>query len=180
MGPAEHTRFRRNAGENSVPSPPFMECGPCARYCAAMSEENLEIARAWVAAWHGVDQVPVFQNLRFTPAMKAFAARYPHPEFEMEVVGDMGKLGRHSGHGFFEGWAEVVLAWESLRHEYEEPIDCGDKVLIPARQYARPKGSAVEIEQRSAALMHFEEGKLKRFEAFLQEQDALEAAGLSE
>jgi hypothetical protein len=130
-----------------------------------VSEENVEIARQWAAIWNGVAQVAVIGRDEFVPALEAFNDRYLHPQSEFEIVG--GEiLGPYSGKGF-KGWSEWVLGWASLRHEFEEPIDCGDRVLIPARQYARPRGGDQEMEQRSAAVLTFREGRLVRFEAYL-------------
>jgi len=144
-----------------------------------MSKENVEIARAWAAIWNGVDQVEVIGRGKSVPAVQEFNDRYQHQEFEFEIFGEGWLMGPESGMGF-RGWAEWVLGWASLRHEYGEPVDCGDVVLLPTRQYVRTKDSDVEMEERAAAVLSFRQGKLAKFEAYGREEDARRAMGLVE
>jgi ketosteroid isomerase-like protein len=75
---------------------------------------------------------------------------------------------------------ESDATFEELRVEPEEFRDLGDDVLVIGRLYARGRDSGVEIESATAWLITLRGGRLVRSRDYLDPQDALEAAGLSE
>jgi ketosteroid isomerase-like protein len=59
-------------------------------------------------------------------------------------------------------------------------VDCGDQVLVYAREEGRGSLSGGTVSQRNYIVYTFRDGKVARYQEFYEEQDALEAAGLSE
>jgi ketosteroid isomerase-like protein len=78
----------------------------------------------------------------------------------------------------------IVNAWmgtcEEWREEIAEIRDLGSRVLVLSVQYGRGKGSGVEVEAPYALLYDVHRGKITRMTMFMTQQEALEAAGLSE
>jgi ketosteroid isomerase-like protein len=77
----------------------------------------------------------------------------------------------------FERWTENFEEYEVT---VESLVDCGDKILIYAREEGRGSLSGGTISQRIYTVQTLQNGKVCRYEEFYEEQDALEAAGLSE
>jgi ketosteroid isomerase-like protein len=63
---------------------------------------------------------------------------------------------------------------------FESARDFGDRVLAIGTIRVRGKGSGVEVEQPMTLVVTYRDGKIARFEAFGDNQKALEAVGLSE
>jgi len=76
----------------------------------------------------------------------------------------------------FERWLEN---FEEYGVELERIVDCGDKVLVFAREVGRGKLSGGTISQRIYTVYTFRDGKIARYEEFYEERDAREAAGLA-
>ena len=65
------------------------------------------------------------------------------------------------------------------RLDAEELLDAGSSVVVVVREQGRGKGSGAPFEQRYAAVLIFDRGRIIRWEAFPDKAAALEAAGLS-
>jgi ketosteroid isomerase-like protein len=133
-----------------------------------MSKENVEAVR----------EVLAVVNRRDAEAVLPFTD--PEIELQSPIIGGVeGKIYR--GHQGVREWiAETDAAFEELRLEPEEFRDLGDDVLMIGRLYARGRESGVEIDSPTAWLSAFRDGKAVRARGYLNIQDALEAAGLSE
>ena len=57
--------------------------------------------------------------------------------------------------------------------------DLGDRILAIGKIRVRGKGGGVEIEQQSAIVVTYRDGKIVRFEDFRDKEKALAALGLS-
>jgi ketosteroid isomerase-like protein len=156
-GPAS----KRSGAAGPAPNPHQLSRG----YCAAVSQENVDKARAFIEAYNRRD---------FDAAVESF-----DPEIEWVLPPEMDS---DSGRGpdevkrFFYGLDET---FDVLRLEPQEFVDAGDHVATRLRHYGRGKGSGVEIDEE---LYHqvatFREGRIVRMEYFSRWSDALEAAGL--
>ena len=108
--------------------------------------------------------------------------RYIDPEIELRsaiVGGAEGNMYR--GHEGVRRWmAESDATWAELRLEAEEFRDLGDDVLMIGRLHARGRESGVEIESPVGWLSTVRAGKIVRSWGYLDPQEALTAAGLSE
>jgi ketosteroid isomerase-like protein len=104
-----------------------------------------------------------------------------HPEVEWH-----GTQGGLTEGEFFEGQEAVDKqvepsreAWDEWRIEPEEIIDLGgDDVLVMNRETNRGRGSGIELISHTAALVSIRDGKIIRFQGFLDRGEARRAAGL--
>jgi ketosteroid isomerase-like protein len=157
-----------------------------------MSQENVEIVRLFHAPFEGEDVLPHIRAAleRFGPDpqpgtvlaewAKDPAWRYAHPEIEWDVSG-AGAVGLtvRGPREVALFWADWTEAWESYVYRTVEYRDLGDWVLVPVDLRARgPAGMPVEM--RLFQLFQVRDDKVSRMRAFLSEQAALEAVGLSD
>ena len=85
-----------------------------------MSEENVQIVRAWIDAFNrgGIEEI----------------MRYLDPEIEWTTAITYLKAGTYHGHEGVRKWMQGAFAdWESLRVEPESFIDAAEQVVIPLR-----------------------------------------------
>ena len=133
-----------------------------------MSQENVEIVREVLNAG----------NRRDTEAMLP----YVDPEVELHsAVIDGAEGNAYRGHEGVRRWmAESDAAFDVQRMEAEEWRDLGDGVLLIGHVHARGRESGVEIDSAIAWLYTLRDGKIVLARGYLNTQEALEAAGLSE
>src|SRR5688572_32548018 len=138
-----------------------------------MSEENVEIVRSICAPWAQGD----FSS-----------ADWADPEIEYEIA-DGPSRGRWTGlAGLAEGWGSFLSVWENYTAEAEDYIELDDeRILVPLRNTGRGKASGLDIgsdvgqvRSKGANLFHIRGGKVTRLVTYMDHEDALEAAGLSE
>ncbi len=92
-----------------------------------------------------------------------------------------GEATVYRGHeGVRNLWLDLDDAFEERGVEFPEIRNLGDRVLATGRLHARGKGSGAEVESPYAIVCDFENGKAIRIRTFLDADEALEAAGLSE
>jgi uncharacterized protein len=77
----------------------------------------------------------------------------------------------------FEIWPEQ---WDDYRIEILRIADHGDHVLVTARTSGRGKQSGVQVEMDFSFVLTVRDGKITELKIFMREDQALEAAGLSE
>ena len=135
-----------------------------------MSEENVDVMRRVYDAMARGD---------FWSSAEVF-----DPDIEWEWSANMsgltGVTRYHGIEGVEAATRDVFKAWDFLRQEAEEFIEVGDSVLVLTRQYGRLMGSEHEIETKRGELWTFHDGKVIRHKSFDSQEEALEAAGLSE
>jgi ketosteroid isomerase-like protein len=131
-----------------------------------MSEENVEIVRNQVE--------------RFT------ATGESSPETAAEDIAwhdppDFPDAKVHIGmDGVLEALGVWADAWDEWRIELNEYVDAGERVLVRGRQWGRGKHTGVLVEQPLCLVYLLRDGKVIEVRAFFDEDQALEAAGLSE
>ena len=104
-----------------------------ARYCAAVSQENVDKARDFIDAYNRRD---------FDAAVACF-----DPEIEWVLP---ARQSSDSGRGPEEVkrfWKGLDETFEELRLEPQEFVDAGDHVATRLRHYGRGKLSGLEIEE---------------------------------
>ena len=83
-----------------------------------------------------------------------------------------------------DGVAEAMRVWTGTWADYklqvEEIIDAGDHVILVTKESGRGKGSGIPIDQRIFGVFTLSEGRIVRWEGFLDRNQAFEAAGLEE
>jgi ketosteroid isomerase-like protein len=130
-----------------------------------MSQENIEIVREAVDAFNARDRDRILGLM--------------DPEIEFRSVFERKT---------YRGLAEMVQFREDLDATLEEFhseddrfLDAGeDRVLYLYRVVGRGAGSGVPVSRENAILWHLRNGKLLKGEVYLDQREALEAAGLSE
>jgi ketosteroid isomerase-like protein len=132
-----------------------------------MSEENVEVVRALVDATSRGD----------TPAMLKLA----DPSVVFTPLPNTPDVESFHGHeGLLRGIAQTTEIWDDFSVELREMRDFDDHVLASLRWWGRGPSSGIQMEVDICALSAFREGKIVRLQLFESEQQALEAAGLSE
>jgi ketosteroid isomerase-like protein len=77
-------------------------------------------------------------------------------------------------------YALLGESWDEFGSAVEEYRDLGDRVLILARTTGRGKGSGVTVEAPTGTLLNFRDGKVSRIRLYLDQGEALQAAGIAE
>ena len=77
-------------------------------------------------------------------------------------------------------YAMLSESWEEFRSVVDDYRDLGDRVLCLGRNTARGKGSGVTVDALTVAILDFRDGKVSRIRLYLDQSEALRAAGLSE
>ena len=132
-----------------------------------MSQENVKIAVRFIDAFNERE-------------IEAFAAMTT-PDFEwttsmMAVEGEVFR-GREGIDTYFERMREV---WEDFRGFTDEYRDLGDRVLSLGRLEGRGRGSGVSVSTPLAVLFDIRGGKVSRMHSYLDHDEAMQAAGLTE
>jgi hypothetical protein len=134
----------------------------------------------------GIDQVAAAHDERSVRAWMSFLEQFFDSDFEFRQIGSPDQLTSDLGapikssDAFIVEWRKWLAPWRTCRHEYGEPVEIGDSVVLPTRIVGHTKTGGVEVEQRAAGVFTFHEGKVLRFYAYLHEEDALKAVGLRE
>ncbi len=141
-----------------------------ARYCPAVPEENVQLARRMHEAFNrtfseGTDDL--FEVL--------------HPEAEwVPITAVLEGIG-YRGETAIRGWiADMKRQWEFYETRPEEFLDLEDgRVLVLGTWGARGRGSGVELDSQPGAwLVVTEDGWVTRMQTFTDRAKAFEAAGL--
>ena len=108
-------------------------------------------------------------------ALEALAADV---EYDLSHFPD-GRVYR--GHeGVREAFRIWMGTWADYRQERDDPIDAGDEVIVPTREYGRGKGSGVALERPTFGVWTMRDGKVVLIRFYSTRAEALEAVGLSE
>ncbi len=102
---------------------------------------------------------------------------------EIEWVEDPKRAdGRvYRGHrGVRDSWEQWLENFEEHGFEIERISDHGDRVLVVGVEHGRGRASDASVRSRLYMVLTFRAGKILRYQEFSDEQQALEAAGLSE
>ena len=84
----------------------------------------------------------------------------------------------YTGHEGVDRYYRTRLdVWEELRQEPEELLEAGHCIVAVVRTKTRGKASGIALEERSAHLWELRDGKVVRFEAHEEVDEALAAAG---
>ena len=101
------------------------------------------------------------------------------PDFEMHLIGITGEPVHYIGvAGIREFFRDVSESWESFRFEATEIRDLGDRVLVLADVRARGRASGAEVADRWAWIIELSDGKAASLRGFVDQREALAAAGL--
>ena len=136
-----------------------------------MSQENVEIVRrAFKAATRKPE--PDVETL----------TELSHPDHRM--ITDYGAMGSDAYlgmEGFLKALADFQVDWEEWHQELDDFVESGvEAVIVLGHLVARGQSSGIPVEGHWAALVKLRDGQLVSTQFFLNREEALEAAGLSE
>ena len=172
---ASFSEIRRSCGFLSAERPIDERTGltdgtPCetrtrARYCVAMSRENVKVVEAAYAALDRRD-------------LDAFlSVIHPDVEFRSLIAEAEGQTYR--GHdGVREWWAAVAESLGGLRYEQDNAEGFRDRGIVRVRIVGTVEG--VEVPQTMWQAWRVRDGLICWWDGFRTEGEALTAAGLSE
>jgi ketosteroid isomerase-like protein len=134
-----------------------------------MSQENVGVVQAAFAAFDRGDTDAVLQL-----CAEDVEITQP-PELP-------GVPPRQYGHaGVLEAFAIFPEQWDEYRQDPPRVIaDAGDQVVVASRAHGRGKQSRVEVDMDLAFLFTVRGGKIAEWRIFVSQDQALDAAGLSE
>jgi hypothetical protein len=103
------------------------------------------------------------------------------PEVEWHSFFALGEAGAYRGHeGTRRYMSDLSDAFETARADVDDALGVGNVVVLVGRLHFRGKGSGVESEVPAGWMLKVRDGKLLRFRAFREPEQALETLGLSE
>ncbi len=86
---------------------------------------------------------------------------------------------RHGHDGLRAGLGAMLEVFEDLRFEPERVVENGDHVVAFGNFWARGRGSGMEVGPTTfAVLATLRDGKMVRYEWFIEAEEALRAAGI--
>jgi ketosteroid isomerase-like protein len=134
-----------------------------------MSEENVDLIRASIEAFNRNDPEAALAAL--------------HPEVEWQTLDLMPDAGVYRGHegvrGFFQMWGDTFQGFQ-LHLEACVPLD-QDQVMATLRVSGEGAGSGAGVESPAFfQVLEIHDGQIVHARMFQTEDEALEAAGLSE
>ena len=132
-----------------------------------MSQANVEIVRRGFTATIEEDWDTALGTLD------------PDAEIHDFDVPDAGVEHGHDGYfAWLEGWS---ASWETWRVEdVEIRAAGGDQVVALFRMIAKGRSSGIEVDRLDAITYRIRDGKIVRMEYYNDQEQALEAVGLSE
>ena len=135
-----------------------------------MSDENVESFKRGIDAYNRRDVEALLAEL--------------HPRAEWRPLLPVllgGEASIYRGHeGARQGIRELEEAFSELRAEPVEFRDLGERVLTIGHLHGRGRESGIATESPISWLADFEDGKVVRIREYVDPDEALEAAGLSE
>ena len=101
------------------------------------------------------------------------------PDVEWHSFFAMNEEGMYRGHeGARQYMRDLGDAWDIGRADVDDALTVGDVTVLVGRLRYRGRGSGVESETPAGWMLKFRDGKLIRFRAFQEPEEALEAVGL--
>ena len=138
-----------------------------------MSQENVEKLKVAYALLN--DKFDQLKGGDLDPLLAFF-----DPNVVIELV-DAPDPEVYEGHAGVRKWfRDFFSVWESIHVEAEEFVEIGDWTVVYLRTRLRGVASGVEIEVPNTAIHLFRDGRIVHDRVYLDRDEALEAAGLSE
>jgi ketosteroid isomerase-like protein len=128
-----------------------------------MSQENVEIVLRSLEAYRRGDLDGALADT--------------HPEIDWRPFEEAPMRGVEAVRAYLTRWESE---WEELETTPEEFMDADDCVVAVVHFRGRGRGSGVDVEARSYSVYTLRDGRTVRMEEFIERQEALEAAGLSD
>jgi ketosteroid isomerase-like protein len=134
-----------------------------------MSQESMDVVRAYYERWDAKDLRPAFRLL----ARDVEWHTAPTSLSAGKTLHGVGAVVEHMDELLD---AEVV---EEAEASVERIVDLGEEVLVLERETYVGRVSGVRTEARTGAIYKVAEGRIVQARGFMSHEEALEAAGLS-
>jgi ketosteroid isomerase-like protein len=132
-----------------------------------MSEENVEIVRLAYERLNGGDIDGLIELCS--------------SDFQLDMSERVFNPAVYEGHeGIRRFHVEVLEVWEEFEWEPKRLVQSGDQVVALLHAHGRGRGSGLEIDRRIAMLWTVRESEAISLRLYVDEADALGAAGLTE
>jgi ketosteroid isomerase-like protein len=99
-------------------------------------------------------------------------------DFECVMIDPFREQTYHGAEGFSEAWRDWLQPYSSFVVHTDEMIEREDMWIYLVRQRAVTRHDGVEIENPSASIWRFRDGRLARVEFYLERAAGVAAAGL--
>jgi ketosteroid isomerase-like protein len=87
---------------------------------------------------------------------------------------------QHGHPGVLEAFELFPNQWDDFRIEILRVREAADDVVVHTRQRGRGKGSGIKVEMNLTFVFTIRAAKIAEWQAFMREEEALEAVGLRE
>jgi ketosteroid isomerase-like protein len=140
-----------------------------------MSQQNVELVHGLLTGAAGMDKQAVIA------ALPEVIAQICTPDIEWVEDPRRADGTIHRGHdGVRRSWERWLEQWDEWEWELERLTDCGEDVLVVARESGRGASSGASVSARNHMVFTIRDGKIARYREFYDERAALEAVGLEE
>jgi ketosteroid isomerase-like protein len=146
-----------------------------------MSQENVEMVRAYLATWDGEMLRPESRPFQRIGSMEVTVALYaPDYVYEDAILPD------HAGESYrgLDASVRAAETWiepcEWLVVDLDQIIDAGERVVSLHSARAKMRHTGIEFESPLAYVFTFQDGKVVHERAFVDHAEALKAVGLEE
>ena len=147
-----------------------------------MSEGNVEIVRNAFEVIYGSTSESTVTGVSMRRDSKR-AAELLDPNVALHgTIGGLweGRVARGFAEILNSFDTEDLEAWEERRLDPQRFLHINDLVVVLMHEYRRGRGSGIEVETDTAVVFTVREGRVIRIQPYMDQSDALEAAGLSE
>jgi hypothetical protein len=100
------------------------------------------------------------------------------PDFVTVMHSESAVLEYEGVEGFREAITDWMSPYESFRLAFDEVLIEDDRVIFLVRQLATTKHEGVELETQSGTVWWLEDGKISQAVFYLDQRNALKAAGI--
>jgi ketosteroid isomerase-like protein len=136
-------------------------------YCAAVSQENVEVVRRGIEA---------FARASWTESLQ-----WMDPEVEWHDSPDLPGAQVYRGHeGVLAQWRGMSEALEDFTVDAERFFDAGDRVVVFLRSRGRGRVSGIEVSRELAQVYTVEHGRVIHVVGYDDRAKALEVVDLAE
>ena len=142
-----------------------------------MSQENVEMVRALLEPFKGVDCTTIDWG---DEAIRQMTERFWSTEIELRWTSSGPEARVYRGR---DGVIRAFREWsEAFSEYYVEPLDfieAGDRVVVPNRQWGIGAASSIPVEIEVTWVYEILDNRIARLDEYDTLEEALEAAGLS-
>jgi ketosteroid isomerase-like protein len=142
-----------------------------------MSQENVDLVVSTLFAPDADLAEIARSDERFAVMLKEVGSAY-HADVRFANHGfprDQTCVGWDAMRRLFRDWYKP---WETYRTELEQTIDCGERVLALTREFGVLWGTSQEVSVALGGIYTIRDGKIARWDVYLDRGQALKAVGL--